>query len=80
MILGNPVAKPCFLIPLDYGLVRWPARAKDEATHGGTKIIAPVRAGYGVSTPLPKGVPYVVHLADDMRAFSVIWTSTACHW
>ncbi|PHQ84737.1 MAG: helix-turn-helix transcriptional regulator [Thalassobium sp.] len=68
LILGDPSGKPCFFFPLDYGLVRWPASAEAEAARRGIKIIVPVRPGYGQSTPLPKGVPYVVQLADDMRA------------
>lgn len=68
LILGDPAGKPCFFFPLDYGLVRWPASAEAEAARRGIKVIVPVRPGYGQSTPLPKGVPYVVQLADDMRA------------
>ena len=33
------------------------------------KIIVPVRTGYGASTPLPNGLPYVVQLAADMGVF-----------
>jgi pimeloyl-ACP methyl ester carboxylesterase len=54
--------------PLDYGLVRWPASAEAEAARQGIKVIVPVRAGYGASDPLPRGVPYVPQLAEDMAA------------
>lgn len=54
LVLGDQNGKPCLFSPLDYGLVRWPASAEAEATKRGIKIIVPVRAGYGKSTPLPK--------------------------
>jgi len=56
LILGDPNGRPCLFSPLDYGLVRWPASAEAAAAKRGMKIIVPVRAGYGKSTPLPKGV------------------------
>jgi pimeloyl-ACP methyl ester carboxylesterase/DNA-binding CsgD family transcriptional regulator len=68
LILGDPVGKPVFFFPLDYGLVRWPAGAEAEAAQRGMKIIVPVRPGYGASTPLPKGTPYSAQIAEDMAA------------
>lgn len=68
LILGDPNGKPLIYSPLDYGLVRWPAPAEAEAARRGIKVIVPVRAGYGQSTPLPKRTPYVAQLCDDLAA------------
>ncbi len=54
LVLGAPNGKPILFLPLDYGLVRWPASAEAEAIKRGWRVIVPVRAGYGSSDPLPK--------------------------
>lgn len=54
LILGAQNGKPILFLPLDYGLVRWPASAEAEATKRGWRVIVPVRAGYGRSDSLPK--------------------------
>ncbi len=56
LVLGAKDGKPVLFLPLDYGLVRWPASAEAEAAKRGWRIIVPVRAGYGSSTSLPKRV------------------------
>lgn len=68
LVLGDPEGRPCLFLPLDYGLVRWPASAEAEAERRGVKIIVPIRAGYGNSTPLPRGGPHIPRLADDLAA------------
>ena len=68
LILGDPLGKPVFFFPLDYGLVRWPASAEAQAARRGIKVIVPVRPGYGASTPIPKGTPYSAQIAEDMVA------------
>ncbi len=68
LILGDQDGIPLLYSPLDYGLVRWPAQAEAEAARRGIKIIVPVRAGYGKSTPLPRRTPYVPQLCDDLAA------------
>jgi pimeloyl-ACP methyl ester carboxylesterase/DNA-binding CsgD family transcriptional regulator len=68
IILGDPEGRPCLFLPLDYGLVRWPASAEDEALRRGLRIIVPVRPGYGHSTPLRRGTPYVAQLVEDTVA------------
>ena len=68
LILGDPNGLPILFFPLDYGLVRWPASAEAEAARRGLKIVVPVRPGYGLSTPLPKGVPYLSQIVDDIVA------------
>lgn len=66
LILGDPDGVPLIYLPLDYGLVRWPASAEAEAARRGIKIIVPVRAGFGKSTSLPRRTPYATQLADDL--------------
>lgn len=66
LVLGDPAGAPLLFLPLDYGLVRWPASAEAEAARRGIRIIVPVRPGYGHSTPLPRGVPYAAQLAEDL--------------
>ncbi|SMX37956.1 LuxR C-terminal-related transcriptional regulator [Octadecabacter ascidiaceicola] len=68
LILGDPYGTPLIYSPLDYGLVRWPAKAEVEAARLGIKVIVPVRAGYGKSDPIPKRTPYVPQLCDDLAA------------
>ncbi len=68
LILGDPHGLPIFFFPLDYGLVRWPASAEAEAARRGIRIVVPIRPGYGNSTSLPKGTPYMAQLVDDMIA------------
>lgn len=58
LVLGDPDGKPITFLPLDYGLVRWPASAEAEAQARGLRIIVPVRAGYGQSDMVPKSVDY----------------------
>lgn len=68
LILGDPGGRPVLFFPLDYGLVRWPASAEAEAARRGMRVIVPVRAGYGASDPLPRGLPYIAQIAEDMVA------------
>ena len=65
LILGDPDGRPVLFLPLDYGLVRWPATAEAEAERRRIKVIVPVRAGYGMATPLPRNAPYIVQLLED---------------
>lgn len=68
LILGDPNGRPVLFSPLDYGLCRWPATAEAAAAVARIKIVVPIRAGFGHSTPIPRGVPYVAQLADDYAA------------
>ena len=65
LILGDPDGRPVLFLPLDYGLIRWPATAEAEAARRRIKVIVPVRAGYGKATPLPRNAPYFVQLTED---------------
>ncbi|MEZ5715092.1 MAG: LuxR C-terminal-related transcriptional regulator [Paracoccaceae bacterium] len=65
LILGDPAGRPCFFGPQDYGLTRWPASAEAEAARRGIKVIVPVRAGFGRSTPLPRGTNLASTITAD---------------
>lgn len=58
LVLGTEGGTPVLFLPLDYGLVRWPASAEAEATRLGLRIIVPVRAGYGMSDMVDKSQDY----------------------
>lgn len=63
---GAPQGRPCLFLPIDYGLIRWPASAQSEAERRGIRVIVPVRAGYGHSGPLPPRADYAGETAADM--------------
>ena len=65
LILGDPDGRPMLYLPLDYGLVRWPAPAEAEATRRGIRVIVPIRAGYGQSDAVPKAADYDTALVKD---------------
>jgi pimeloyl-ACP methyl ester carboxylesterase/DNA-binding CsgD family transcriptional regulator len=68
IILGDPKGSPCVFLPIDYGLIRWPASAEAAALETGIKVVVPVRAGYGASDPLPKQMPFCEGATNDLRA------------
>ncbi len=63
---GAPNGRPCLFLPIDYGLIRWPAAAEKEAVRRNIRVIVPVRAGYGHSGQLPPKVDYAGETALDM--------------
>lgn len=65
LVLGDPAGRPCLYLPLDYGLVRWPASAEAEAARHGIRIIVGIRPGYGNSSPLQRGSDYSRIIAND---------------
>ncbi|MEM1064968.1 MAG: alpha/beta fold hydrolase [Pseudomonadota bacterium] len=71
LILGDRNGRPLLFLPMDYGLVRWPATAEAEAARRGLQVVVPVRAGFGASSPLPRDVgtdSYGPTLSDDVHA------------
>ncbi|MGJ8598184.1 LuxR C-terminal-related transcriptional regulator [Sulfitobacter sp.] len=68
LVLGDPMGVPILFLPLDYGLIRWPASAEAEAARRGWRVIVPVRAGYGRSDFLEKnGDLDAAIVADTMQ-------------
>ena len=65
---GDPAGLPVLYMHLDYGLIRWPAAAERAAAAQGLRVIVPVRAGYGRTDPLPKGVDHLEGVTRDYAA------------
>ena len=66
---GEGIEERTFLyLPIDYGLVRWPASAEAELERRGLRALVPVRPGYGNSTPLPWTADRRAAVADDLAA------------
>jgi pimeloyl-ACP methyl ester carboxylesterase/DNA-binding CsgD family transcriptional regulator len=65
---GAAHGRPVLYMHLDYGLIRWPARAERAAAKRGLRIIVPVRAGYGRSDLHPRGQDHVAGVAADYAA------------
>lgn len=62
---GAPSGRPCLYLPLDYGLIRWPADIEQEARRRNIRVIVPVRAGYGHSGEMPPRIDYCTETARD---------------
>ena len=62
---GDPKGRPLVFLPIDYGLIRWPASAEREAINRNIRVIAPVRAGFGHSGQLPAKVNYALETGQD---------------
>jgi pimeloyl-ACP methyl ester carboxylesterase/DNA-binding CsgD family transcriptional regulator len=65
---GAPRGRPVLYMHLDYGLIRWPARAERAAAKRGLRVIVPVRAGYGRTALHPKGQDHVASVTADYAA------------
>ncbi|MCX7645518.1 MAG: LuxR C-terminal-related transcriptional regulator [Rhodobacteraceae bacterium] len=65
---GDPRGAPLLYMHLDYGLIRWPRPAEHEAARRGLRVIVPIRAGYGATSPVPKGADHVTAVALDYAA------------
>jgi pimeloyl-ACP methyl ester carboxylesterase/DNA-binding CsgD family transcriptional regulator len=63
---GKTNGRPCVFLPIDYGLIRWPASAEKEAVRRGIRVIVPVRAGFGHSGQLPPRIDYAGETAADI--------------
>ncbi|WP_052245531.1 LuxR C-terminal-related transcriptional regulator [Halocynthiibacter namhaensis] len=66
LIWGDPNGKPCVLLHVEIGMSRWPKLGEQAARKAGIKIITPIRAGYGDSTPLPNKADFTAGVIDDI--------------
>jgi pimeloyl-ACP methyl ester carboxylesterase/DNA-binding CsgD family transcriptional regulator len=55
LIIGAPAGAPFLLLPSNVGTTRLPARHEDDLVRRDLTMIVPVRAGYGRSSPPPRG-------------------------
>jgi pimeloyl-ACP methyl ester carboxylesterase/DNA-binding CsgD family transcriptional regulator len=53
--IGDPRGEPFMLLPSDIGLTRLMPEAERALEERALRMIVPVRAGYGGSSPIPKG-------------------------
>lgn len=59
--------RPLMWLPADIGLTHWTPQAEEELARRGIRMIAPIRAGYGFSSPSPKGADiHRVAVADTL--------------
>ncbi len=65
LLLGDPIGTPVLFLPMDFGLVRWPASAETCAAKRGLRIIVPLRAGYGLSDMVARKTDYDDALITD---------------
>jgi pimeloyl-ACP methyl ester carboxylesterase/DNA-binding CsgD family transcriptional regulator len=63
---GDPKGRACIYLPIDYGLTRWPLTAQREAKKRNIRVIVPVRAGYGHSSPMPPKIDYAGETGADV--------------
>lgn len=65
-VFGAPDGRPCLYLHGPYGLALWPQRVVAEATRRGLRVIAPVRAGFGGSSPIPRGEDLAAEVSADL--------------
>ena len=65
LVLGAAHGRPVLYLPLDFGLVRWPASAEAYAAARGLRIIVPLRPGYGKSDMVGRTADYDGALLQD---------------
>ncbi|OZA01689.1 MAG: hypothetical protein B7Y02_17320, partial [Rhodobacterales bacterium 17-64-5] len=65
---GDPGGTAVLYMHLDFGLIRWPQAAERMAARRGLRVIVPVRAGYGRTEALPRGVDHLQGVVRDYAA------------
>lgn len=65
---GDPEGRPVIFLSSSFGTCRWPATAEFAAEQSGLRIIAPIRSGYGGSSPLAPGDDRLDCFAQDVLA------------
>jgi pimeloyl-ACP methyl ester carboxylesterase/DNA-binding CsgD family transcriptional regulator len=65
---GDPCGMPVLYMHLDFGLIRWPAAAERAAAGRRMRVIVPIRAGYGRTEVLSKGVDHLDGVTRDYAA------------
>ncbi|MFB2553509.1 alpha/beta fold hydrolase [Ensifer soli] len=68
VIIGDPAGQPMLFLPMNFGLIRWPASAERYARAEGLCVIVPIRPGFGHSTPVKDRKTLTDIVSDDMAA------------
>lgn len=63
---GDPNGRPVVLLHVEIGMSRWPRSGEQAAGKAGIKVITPIRAGYGDSSPLPAKSDFTKGVIDDI--------------
>ncbi len=67
LVIGDPLGRSFVMLPSDMGFTRLPPKAEAWLADSRMRMIVPVRAGYGHSSPLPKRRDaYEVAVADTL--------------
>ena len=77
-IFGDLNGRPVFFLPTREGICRWPVQAEAYARRKGLKVIVPMRAGHGISTPLPDDADWAATVAADHEALADALGIGAC--
>lgn len=67
LVIGLARGAPFLLFPSDVGQTRLPASAESNLSARGLRMIVPIRAGYGWSSPAPANRPVHDVAIDDAR-------------
>ena len=70
LVIGDPRGRPFLMLPTDGGFTRLPPPAELWLAGNSLRMIVPVRAGYGHSSPLPKRRDAFDVAIEDMLALS----------
>lgn len=62
---GSPTGAPLLVMPQVFFLARWTAAAEEMARDRNIRVIVPIRAGYGRSSPLPRNLDYTQGTTAD---------------
>ena len=65
LILGAEHGRPVLFLPIDLGFTRLTPAAEAEARRRGLRLIVPIRAGYGGSSPAPAKADYLTSMMRD---------------
>lgn len=66
LTFGDPDGRPVIYLHMDFGFARWTAAAETAAKAEGLKIVAPIRAGFGNSSAVPKKARFGEQVAQDL--------------
>jgi pimeloyl-ACP methyl ester carboxylesterase/DNA-binding CsgD family transcriptional regulator len=67
LVIGDSSGAPFLMLPTDAGSTRLPASIELKMAQRGLRMIVPIRAGYGWSSPLPTGRHIHDVAIDDIR-------------
>jgi pimeloyl-ACP methyl ester carboxylesterase/DNA-binding CsgD family transcriptional regulator len=68
LVIGDPRGRPFLMLPTDMGFTRLPPKAESWLGESHMRMVVPVRAGYGRSSPLPRRRDAFAVAIEDMQA------------